>query len=808
MSFNLDVDTTGLVEGRSQLTSFGTEYGKMVTRMVTDMKRMERASKANEVVQKAAREATVGKLAQQDLSAWLKLTNQRIQMMKRSQNASELQAKTEQTNRAREQADIASLTAKYNPLAAAASKYERIRKEIIRSQELGIITTQQQKRALEQLKLEYSSLQAGVVLAGSRFNQFGEISTIAGKRMNKMNMYAQQAGYQFADFAVQIQGGTNALVALGQQGSQLLGIFGAAGAIAGAVLAIGTAIALPLVRMNQGAKDFDNALKGARDSTIELRKELELINSGLADAEQLTLRKQVDESRKRVKEAQETLNQITSNINSTDTGVGNQQEAALQRRRIEAAQETLRLAKEEFDERQNLLDTTGRLESLQTMMNYSLEQARVAQTERVALEREGEAIAKELLSNLTDQTVLQSTIARYGEDSRQVALLRVDAERRAFEELVNSLAVGKDLKNELMAAWQNANGLASVDMASGIAAAAGSAAYLAQMLGISVNLANSLALQETPSGPKLGFGSGVGGAGDPSVGSERLGFGKFGEGPRKNVVDLSGLTSKGSGGGSGGSGGSGGGSSSPDAVQELKEEMRLRGELLFVFGKERLLREEIQDIEKSLGDDRSKYSTSFIQGLAQQNLALKEQEEIYDQLVERQQQVFDTIESSMSNSIMSVVSGTQSISDAFSDMARNIILELTEVLFVQRLVGSFDVSSGKGSGIVGFLSSSLLSFDGGGSTGSGSRSGGLDGKGGFMAMLHPQETVVDHTKGQNIQQGTQQIELILHAAEGVTIETVRNEAGAIINSAAPKIVSASVSASQKSMKSSKNPWGL
>ena len=38
-------------------------------------------------------------------------------------------------------------------------------------------------------------------------------------------------------------------------------------------------------------------------------------------------------------------------------------------------------------------------------------------------------------------------------------------------------------------------------------------------------------------------------------------------------------------------------------------------------------------------------------------------------------------------------------------------------------------------------------FDGGGYTGNGPRSGGLDGKGGFMAMLHPRETVVDHTKG-------------------------------------------------------------
>ena len=40
----------------------------------------------------------------------------------------------------------------------------------------------------------------------------------------------------------------------------------------------------------------------------------------------------------------------------------------------------------------------------------------------------------------------------------------------------------------------------------------------------------------------------------------------------------------------------------------------------------------------------------------------------------------------------------------------------------------------------------IPSYSGGGYTGSGSRSGGLDGKGGFMSMLHPQETIIDHTK--------------------------------------------------------------
>jgi hypothetical protein len=41
------------------------------------------------------------------------------------------------------------------------------------------------------------------------------------------------------------------------------------------------------------------------------------------------------------------------------------------------------------------------------------------------------------------------------------------------------------------------------------------------------------------------------------------------------------------------------------------------------------------------------------------------------------------------------------------------------------------------------------SFNGGGFTGMGSRSAGVDGKGGFHAILHPNETVTDHTKNIN-----------------------------------------------------------
>ena len=49
----------------------------------------------------------------------------------------------------------------------------------------------------------------------------------------------QQAGYQVADFATQVTGGTSALTALGQQLPQFLGAFGPQGAVAGALIAVG-----------------------------------------------------------------------------------------------------------------------------------------------------------------------------------------------------------------------------------------------------------------------------------------------------------------------------------------------------------------------------------------------------------------------------------------------------------------------------------------------------------------------------------------------------------------------------------------
>ncbi|EJW2522674.1 phage tail length tape measure family protein, partial [Salmonella enterica] len=80
----------------------------------------------------------------------------------------------------------------------------------------------------------------------------------------------RQGGYQVQDFIVQVQGGQSALVALSQQGSQLLGIFGAGGAVAGALLTIGTVIVGSLIAGMDNATMSTKALTEAQKRLADI----------------------------------------------------------------------------------------------------------------------------------------------------------------------------------------------------------------------------------------------------------------------------------------------------------------------------------------------------------------------------------------------------------------------------------------------------------------------------------------------------------------------------------------------------------
>lgn len=68
------------------------------------------------------------------------------------------------------------------------------------------------------------------------------------------------------------------------------------------------------------------------------------------------------------------------------------------------------------------------------------------------------------------------------------------------------------------------------------------------------------------------------------------------------------------------------------------------------------------------------------------------------------------------------------------------------------------------------------SFNGGGFTGNGARTGGVDGIGGFPATLHPNETVIDHTKGQGLGDTISVNVTITGDATDETVERFKNEA--------------------------------
>jgi lambda family phage tail tape measure protein len=93
---------------------------------------------------------------------------------------------------------------------------------------------------------------------------------------------------------------------------------------------------------------------------------------------------------------------------------------------------------------------------------------------------------------------------------------------------------------------------------------------------------------------------------------------------------------------------------------------------------------------------------------------------------------------------------------SFKDLANSIIADLARIaarqLTANIATGLLGALGGGGQALgpatmTGYSEGFFLpSLDGGGWTGGAPRTGGIDGKGGFLAIMHPQETVIDHTK--------------------------------------------------------------
>lgn len=125
-------------------------------------------------------------------------------------------------------------------------------------------------KVLQDIEKSIDDSIAGINKLDAGLKNTGETAVKAGRNLSGLNNAMRQGGYQIQDFVVQVQGGQSALVALSQQGSQLLGVFGVGGAVAGALLTIGTVIVGSLIAGMDNAAVSTKALTAAQQRLADI----------------------------------------------------------------------------------------------------------------------------------------------------------------------------------------------------------------------------------------------------------------------------------------------------------------------------------------------------------------------------------------------------------------------------------------------------------------------------------------------------------------------------------------------------------
>ena len=248
--------------------------------------------------------------------------------------------------------------------------------------------------------------------------QAGNAGQAAGKGVASVGTIATSAGYQVQDFAVQVAGGTSALVAMSQQAPQFLGVFGPGGAIAGALIAVGAIAAKVFMGM------ADDSASAAEKATL-LADAVEQIGENAAKA----VSKEIDFGLSQiVAAAEQAENLIGAYQRVTDAQNASTTAALSNAKKLrEAELDLARLRGVQVDEVQAIADNVAAETAARE------EQARqqiAAQNELVAQAQQREAIAQEL-SLATQSQATQTELTRQAE-TRKLEILR--AQRDALRE--------------------------------------------------------------------------------------------------------------------------------------------------------------------------------------------------------------------------------------------------------------------------------------------------------------------------------------------------------------------------------------
>ena len=456
--------------------------------------------------------------------------------------------------------------------------------------------------------------------------------------MRLMKGGAQQLGYQMQDVAVQLQGGQNALLVLGQQGSQVASIFGPGGALLGAVIAIGAAVAGPLY----------SALTGSTSAMADLTEE-----AGKATAAFNTLNRIQKEQRKIAvgaqaadlykvqREAIERVNVAQAEfvrLSKFSAGALDQISGGAGKGAIRLAE----LQKQIKDSGAEAYDAREALDALRESIDPSAQAKKAIEALKLQAQQVGlSAIEAEALKMANDG-VSQSMIDQY-----RIAALQVQSAQNVYNAQQSLIQQNKELE------------------ASEVSAAAARASAAEQSV---QKLRESLFSKEE---------------------AEKLSY------ARRFVVVS-------------------------DALAANQIQIQEAEQLITAIKASEAAR------QKKVSDDKlrdeQKARKDAIDGIGGQLMALDSN----NKKVFAMQKAFRI---------------GQAIMDAYAAYGNALAAPFPPPI-PQILAGA-----ALGMGLANVAQIKAQSFEGGGFTGRGARAGGLDGKGGRMAMVHPNESVIDHTKG-------------------------------------------------------------
>lgn len=556
-------------------------------------------------------------------------------------------------------AEIERLSQKYNPLYAASKQYETSLDEINRAHKMGVLTAAQLENQIEKLNADFAAFNNGT--AGWE-NQFVTGGTRAGKSLNRFGMYAQQVGYQVGDFFVQIQSGTNVLVAFSQQATQLAGLIpGVWGAAIGIGISVFSAIGVALMRSKQEAESskdvylsLDDALKQLNQTAANTSTTFNLLQSSMSSEAALRVQQEIYRLEELIRAAE--LEREQRSGRSKGRGPTAATQALIDE--LEVLKEILRLDKQRVEDIQEQANAAGRVYKAR---------------------KDEEKELKKLLD-------IQMAILNFGKGSAEHAAVMAKYAEEEYRTQLNKLGIYNEQQDKLVALWkllgditeENEKLKKEAELVKNTFAAMGSMSFestQAQILALATALGVTLAEAERLLAVFIQLG------GKTSVGKEQV----TGKKETKPVAS----------GGNVVTGSSGSGAIEEDPFQVLNDyiEAQMRQieveRTLLTLGEEAARIKEIEyDLMEKLGDGYEEVGAAAVSAAAQEIAAAEKVNEALEEKREKMEEIQDVLSSGFEDFFMSIIDGSKTVGEAFADLAQYIISELLRILVIKPLVDS------------------------------------------------------------------------------------------------------------------------